>query len=76
MSKEELDKTMSEFFGKEMEGEDSTAEDNNEVDYSLIYTTGEYNSVSNFIDMEIWFLNMRDGRMLITGAELLDYNIK
>lgn len=73
MSKKELQRKLQEFFETENELEDSTDKDYKEVDYSFDFTNGNESSLSNFVDIEIWYLKMRNGNILITGTEILDY---
>lgn len=74
MSKKELDKKFSEFFGIKMAGENSTCDDCKDFDYSLSYTTAEDSfATTSIIDVEIYYLKMRNRKLFITGVELLDY---
>lgn len=74
MAKKELDSMFSEFFGVKMKGENSTNEECKDIDYSLVYTTTQEKfATSNFVDIEVYYLKMRNHSILITGVELLDY---
>lgn len=74
MTKNDLQKELREFFDSDNFIEESTDEDDKNVDYSIVFTIakGDYAS-SNYIDIEIWYLPMRNGEILITGSEILDY---
>jgi len=75
-TKSELKEKLSYFFNKDMSLEDGTDPDDKELDYSFISTTGDYNSVSNFIDIEIWYAKTRHrNHFIVTGTELLDYQL-
>lgn len=73
MTKAELQMSMRKFFGTENKLEDATDADDKSVDYSYAFTTGERNSTRCFIDVEIFYLKMRNRYLLITHTELLDY---
>ena len=74
-TKKELEKQLTDFFGVPMELEDATDDEFKEVDYSFITTTAqEQCATHNFIDIEIYYLKMRQrGWFVITGSEILDF---
>lgn len=71
-TKNKLQSALREFFDSDNFIEEAT-DDDKDIDYSIIFTTGNATSRHNFIDIEIWYLKMRNGNILITGTELLDY---
>ena len=74
MTKNELQRLLQEYLGASNKLSDGTCEDCKELDYSFLFTNGEDVCVSHFIDIEIYYLKMRQrNHILITGAELLDY---
>lgn len=73
MTKNELQSRLREFFDSNNFIEEATDDDDKDIDYSIVFTTGNAESRYNFIDIEIWYLKMRNGNILITGTELLDY---
>lgn len=73
MTKNELQKMLRDFFDSRNFIEEATDDDDKDIDYSIIFTTRNDTSVSGFIDIEIFYLKMRNGNILITGVELLDY---
>ena len=73
MTKNELQSRLREFFDSDNFIEEATDDDDKDIDYSIVFTTGNAESRNNFIDIEIWYLKMRNGNILITGTEILDY---
>lgn len=73
MSKKDLEKTVQAFFDSKNKLFNFTCEDCKDIDYSFGFTTGDENSTSHFIDIEIWYLKMRNREILITGSEILSY---
>ena len=73
MTKHEVEKRFTDFFGQPMTCEDGTCEDCKDVDYSFLLTTGIGACSEHFIDMEVFYLKMRNRSVLITGTELLEY---
>lgn len=73
MSKKVLQAKLQEFFETENKLEDSTDKEFKDADYSFVFTDGCESSTINFVDIEIWYLKMRNGNILITGTEILDY---
>lgn len=74
MTKVELRDKLRKFFDSKNFLEESTEEDCKDGDYSVIFTTAtERIAYHNFIDIEIWYLPTRNGKILVTGTELLMY---
>lgn len=73
MPSEELQTKLQEFFETENELEDLTDEGCKDADYSFVFTDGNESSWTDFVDIEIYYLKMRNGNILITGTEILDY---
>ena len=73
MSKKVLQAKLQAFFETENKLVDSTDKDYKEVDYSFDFTNGKCDSCRGFIDVEIWYLKTRNGEILITETEILDY---
>lgn len=74
MTKSELQKLLQDYLGTDNKLSDGTCEDCKELDYSFLFTNGDGCCGSHFIDIEIYYLKMRQrNHILITGAELLDY---
>ena len=75
-TKKDLLKKFNDFFGtQQTEFEDSTDSDFKEVDYSLIYTNESGHGMDFLVDIEIFYLNMRQRNwILISGCEILTYD--
>lgn len=75
VTKKELSQKLSDFFGTEMILVEGTCQDCKEVDYSWLTTTADTaDATHNFIDIEIYYLKMRQrNHFLITETTLLDY---
>lgn len=74
MTKRELEKKLQKALGTNNTLADGTVEDCKDIDYSFLFTNGEGCCGEHFIDVEIYYLKMRQrNHILITGAELLDY---
>lgn len=74
MSKVELQDKLRTFFDTKNFIEESTDNDNKEVDYSIVFTTAESGTASShLIDIEIYYLKMRNGNIIITESGILDY---
>jgi len=73
-TKKELEKKCQDFFDTKNKLDNATDPDCKELDYAFIFTNGVGCCAHHFIDIEIYYLNMRQrGWVLITGAELLMY---
>lgn len=75
MSKKQLEETLQVLFNTANTLEDGTDKEFKDLDYSFNFTNGNANSTSKYIDIEIYYLKMRNRNVLITGAELLDYSV-
>lgn len=75
MTKKELEKKLQEFFHVTNTLSDGTCEDCKDIDYSFFFTDATEECAGyNFIDVEIYYLKMRQrNHILITGTDLLDY---
>lgn len=73
-SKKELDNKFEEFFGQKMRNSKSTCEDCKDYDHSVIYST-QQEGVEDFVDMEVYFLYMRNKHLFITETTLLEYAV-
>lgn len=74
LSKKELVKNISDFLGEKVHCENGTDPDEKGLDFSFIMTTAtEPMATCHFIDIEIYYLKMRNRNILITGSELLMY---
>ena len=71
--KNELEKTLQSFFNTKNKIEDGSS-DCKDIDYSFLFTSAEEAcATEHFIDIEVYYLKMRNGHVLITGTDLLDY---
>lgn len=75
-TKSSLERKLQTFFEVDKEHTlcDFTDDDDNELDFSFGWTTGDGACAEHFVDIEIWYLKTRKkGVFIITGAEILDY---
>ena len=69
----ELESILQSFFNSDNKVEDSTMEEYNDIDYSLVFTTASDAYSKEFVDVEIYYLKTRNDSVLVTEAQLLEY---
>ena len=69
----EIECILQSFFKSDNKVKDSTMEEYNDIDYSLVFTTASDAYSKEFVDVEIYYLKTRNNLVLVTSAELLEY---
>ena len=69
----EIEGILQSFFKSNNKVEDSTMEEYNDIDYSLVFTTASDAYSKEFVDVEIYYLKTRNDLVLVTEAQLLEY---
>lgn len=73
-TKEHLEFMLNTFFGAEKHLEDSEYGDDWTGDDSYLYTT-ETPDTDDYIDIEIFYIKDKNGKVYVTEAQLLEYNV-
>lgn len=69
----EIEGILQSFFKSNNKVEDSTMEEYNDIDYSLVFTTASDAYSKEYVDVEIYYLKTRNDLVLVTEAQLLEY---
>ena len=69
----EIEGILQSFFKSDNKVKDSTMEEYNDIDYSLVFTTASDAYSKEYVDVEIYYLKTRNNLVLVTSAELLEY---
>lgn len=69
----EIEGILQSFFNSDNKVEDSTMEEYNDIDYSLVFTTASDAYSKEYVDVEIYYLKTRNYLVLVTEAQLLEY---
>ena len=69
----EIEGILQSFFKSNNKVEDSTMEEYDDIDYSLVFTTASDAYSKEFVDVEIYYLKTRNNSVFVTAAELLEY---
>ena len=69
----EIEGILQSFFKSNNKVKDSTMEEYNDIDYSLVFTTASDAYSKEFVDVEIYSLKTRNDLVLVTEAQLLEY---
>ena len=69
----EIEGILQSFFKSNNKVKDSTMEEYNDIDYSLVFTTASDAYSKEFLDVEIYYLKTRNDSVLVTEAQLLEY---
>ena len=69
----EIECILQSFFKSDNKVKDSTMEEYNDIDYSLVFTTASDAYSKEYVDVEIYYLKTRNNLVLVTAAELLEY---
>ena len=69
----EIECILQSFFKSDNKVKDSTMEEYNDIDYSLVFTTASDAYSKEYVDVEIYYLKTRNNLVLVTSAELLEY---
>ena len=69
----EIESILQSFFKSNNKVEDSTMEEYNDIDYSLVFTTASDAYSKEYVDVEIYYLKTRNDLVLVTEAQLLEY---
>lgn len=69
----EIEGILQSFFKSNNKVEDSTMEEYNDIDYSLVFTTASDAYSKEYVDVEIYYLKTRNDSVLVTEAQLLEY---
>ena len=69
----EIEDILQSFFKSNNKVKDSTMEEYNDIDYSLVFTTASDAYSKEYVDVEIYYLKTRNDSVLVTEAQLLEY---
>lgn len=69
----EIEGILQSFFKSNNKVEDSTMEEYDDIDYSLVFTTASDAYSKEYVDVEIYYLKTRNDSVLVTAAQLLEY---
>lgn len=69
----EIEGILQSFFKSNNKVKDSTMEEYNDIDYSLVFTTASDAYSKEYADVEIYYLKTRNDSVLVTSAKLLKY---
>lgn len=69
----EIEGILQSFFKSNNKVKDSTMEEYNDIDYSLVFTTASDAYSKEYVDVEIYYLKTRNDLVLVTEAQLLEY---
>ena len=69
----ELEIILQSFFKSNNKVKDSTMEEYNDIDYSLVFTTASDAYSKEYADVEIYYLKTRNDSVLVTAAQLIEY---
>ena len=69
----EIEGILQSFFKSNNKVEDSTMEEYDDIDYSLVFTTASDAYSKEYVDVEIYYLKTRNNSVLVTAAQLLEY---
>lgn len=69
----EIEGILQSFFKSDNKVKDSTMEEYNDIDYSLVFTTASDAYSKEYVDVEIYYLKTRNDLVLVTEAQLLEY---
>lgn len=69
----EIEGILQSFFKSNNKVEDSTMEEYDDIDYSLVFTTASDAYSKEYVDVEIYYLKTRNDLVLVTEAQLLEY---
>ena len=69
----EIEGILQSFFKSDNKVKDSTMEEYNDIDYSLVFTTASDAYSKEYVDVEIYYLKTRNNLVLVTAAQLLEY---
>lgn len=69
----EIEGILQSFFKSNNKVEDSTMEEYNDIDYSLVFTTASDAYSKEYVDVEIYYLKTRNDLVLVTESQLLEY---
>ena len=72
----EIEGILQSFFKSNNKVEDSTMEEYDDIDYSLVFTTASDAYSKEFVDVEIYYLKTRNNSVFVTAAELLEYVVQ
>ena len=69
----EIEGILQSFFKSDNKVNDSTMEEYDDIDYSLVFTTASDAYSKEYVDVEIYYLKTRNDSVLVTEAQLLEY---
>ena len=69
----EIEGILQSFFKSNNKVEDSTMEEYDDMDYSIVFTTASDAYSKEYVDVEIYYLKTRNDSVLVTEAQLLEY---
>lgn len=69
----EIEGMLQSFFKSNNKVEDSTMEEYDDMDYSIVFTTASDAYSKEYVDVEIYYLKTRNNSVLVTEAQLLEY---
>lgn len=72
----EIEGILQSFFKSNNKVEDSTMEEYDDIDYSLVFTTASDAYSKEYVDVEIYYLKTRNDSVLVTAAQLLEYVVQ
>lgn len=69
----EIEGILQSFFKSNNKVKDSTMEEYNDIDYSLVFTTASDAYSNEYVTVEIYYLKTRNNLVLVTAAQLIEY---
>lgn len=69
----ELEIILQSFFKSDNKVKDSTIEEDDDMDYSFVFTTASDAYSNEYVTVEIYYLKTRNNLVLVTAAQLLEY---
>ena len=69
----EIEGILQSFFKSNNKVEDSTMEEYDDMDYSIVFTTASDAYSKEYADVDIYYLKTRNDLVLVTEAQLLEY---
>lgn len=69
----EIEGILQSFFNSDNKVKDTTMEEYDDMDYSLVFTTASDAYSNEYVTVEIYYLKTRNDLVLVTEAQLLEY---
>ena len=69
----EIEGILQSFFKSNNKVKDSTIEEDDDMDYSFVFTTASDAYSNEYVTIEIYYLKTRNNLVLVTAAQLIEY---